>query len=313
MKKKILVIGDVLLDRYVYGTVERISPEAPVPVLNMYEEKENIGGAGVVAENLVNLGNEALLFGIIGKDDEAEIIRNICKKIGIDAMGLMQDESKHTITKTRYVATSPFWQYILRVDKEHDYTPSLSTIEIMKKELTAAVSKCDGIIISDYKKGTMTKEIINLLLKEAKKNKKMLIVDTKGKILDYKGASIVAPNRKELFEIFGQKATKDLKQVKFFAKKLAEMMRCIVVVKLGEDGVLLITKEREMTFPSEAKKIVNVSGAGDIFIAILANEILSGKGIIDAVKIANKGAGVAIGKEKPTINVDEIYEKGYHN
>jgi D-beta-D-heptose 7-phosphate kinase/D-beta-D-heptose 1-phosphate adenosyltransferase len=303
----ILVIGDIMLDRYIYGTVERICPEAPVPVLNYKHEKEYIGGAGVVADSLVKLGHQTKIISVVGDDEEGKMIIELCKKANIANEGIFQEKNRQTTVKTRYVAISPFWQYILRMDKEQTHPITSETEEKITKKAIEEIAKCSCVIISDYAKGMMTKKIIETVIEESKRQKKMLIVDTKGKIIDYKGADIIAPNRKELFDNSGKKQTKDINVIKRITKELAEKMNCTIIVKLGEEGVLLIDKEKDLLLPSEAKKIVNVSGAGDVFIAILASEITNGKPIEEAVRIANKGAGIAIGKENPRITREELY------
>lgn len=306
----ILVIGDIMLDKYVYGTVERISPEAPVPVLNYRDEKEDIGGAGVVVDSLVKLGHNAKIISVVGEDEGGKKIAALCKKGGIAADGLFPEKGRPTTVKTRYVAVSPFWQYILRVDHEQTRPISTETEEKIVKKIREEVSKSGCVVISDYRKGMMGEKVVQEVIAEAKRQKKTLIVDTKGKILDYRGADIVAPNRKELFENSGHGHTKDLGAIRKAAADLAKKMECSVVVKLGEDGVLLENKGKELLLPSEAKKVVNVSGAGDVFIAVMAGAIAQGKPMEEAIRLANRGAGIAIGKENPRVTREELYEKG---
>ena len=307
--KQILVIGDIMLDRYIYGTVERICPEAPVPVLNYKSEKEDIGGAGVVADSLAKLSHPVKIISIAGDDEEGKKIINLCRKANISSDGIFEERGRPTIVKTRYVAISPFWQYILRVDKEQTHPITEESEKRILDKIKEEVQRCSCVIISDYEKGLMTKQVIEGVIEEAKKHKKILVVDTKGKIRNYKGADIIAPNRKELFENSEKKQTKDIGVIKKVAKELAEEMNCTIIVKLGEDGVLLIERQKEILLPSEAKKVVNVSGAGDVFIAALASAISEGKSIEEAVKIANRGAGIAISKETPRITREELYEK----
>ncbi len=307
---EILIIGDIMLDRYIYGTVDRISPEAPVPVLNCKSEDERIGGAGIVAETLTNLDFSPKIISVVGTDDDGKKIIKLCKTVNIGVEYIEKETERRTTVKTRYVATSPFWQYVLRTDNEQTNQISEKTQQALKQIIPTVVKNSKCIIISDYRKGVMTHKLIKTVLNEVKKQKKIVIVDTKGPVLDYLGASIVAPNRKELFENFGQKYTKEILIINELAKKLADTMKCNIVVKLGEDGVLLINNKKEIVFPSEAKKIVNVSGAGDIFIATMAAALAKKKNIINAVKIANKAAGIAIGKTTPSITLDELNEKG---
>ncbi|MCX8197366.1 MAG: PfkB family carbohydrate kinase [Candidatus Micrarchaeota archaeon] len=306
MVGEVLVVGDLILDRYVYGTVDRISPEAPVPVLNISHQKDSIGGAGIVAENLVNLGHDVILVSIVGGDDAGRCLKKMCKDLGIKTFGILIDKKMSSILKTRFVATSPFWQYILRTDLEELKVPDDKIQKETIKILDKLVAKCSCVVISDYKKGTITRMMKEYLLSNAKRYGKKIIVDAKANILDYKGADIIAPNRKELFEIFGYRYEKDIKKVKMLARQLFEKMRCTIIVKLGDDGVYLLEKDKEYLFSPAAEKIVNVSGAGDVFIAILTSMLLKKKDIVEAVKIANKGAGMSIGKEKPSITLKEL-------
>ncbi len=303
---KVLVIGDIILDRYVYGIVERISPEAPVPVLNYHEEKEDLGGVGVVLDSLTRLGVETTIISVIGNDEAGEKIRELCKKNGLETDGIVTETGRVTTVKTRFVSTSPFWQNILRLDKEKIDDISNETQEEIIQKIKEKTQNCDLVVVSDYKKGLMSDKVIKGVIEETKKQKKQLIVDTKGKIFEYIGATIIAPNRKELCDNFYHKATKNIDIIKTFAKELAKKMDCDVVVKLGEDGVLLINKLSELLLQTEAKKIVNVSGAGDVFIAIMVMALARGKTIEDAVRLANKGAGIAVGKAIPRIAIDEL-------
>jgi D-beta-D-heptose 7-phosphate kinase/D-beta-D-heptose 1-phosphate adenosyltransferase len=306
---QILIIGDIMLDRYIYGTVERISPEAPVPVLNYKNEREDLGGAGVVLDCLVKLGYKPSIITVIGDDAEGQRIIELVKKEEIETDGIIIEKGRLTTVKTRYVAISPFFQYILRLDKEKTNSITKETQEKIIRKLKEKLSKCEYVIISDYKKGLMIDKLVRETISEAKKQGKKVIVDTKGKIFDYFGADIVAPNRKELFENVDKKYSKDIEIIKKHAKELVNKMNCNVVVKLGEDGVLLSTKDKELLMPSIAKKVVNVSGAGDVFIAVMASALAEGKDLVEAVKLANKGAGIAIGKENPRVAKDELYEK----
>lgn len=306
MGKKVLVVGDLIVDEYVYGTVDRISPEAPVPVLNYQDSRKELGGAGIVAECLGALGMEPLLCAAVGNDGNREIVNRLCDAHGIGCGGLVSEEGRHTTLKTRYVATSPFWQYILRVDREHAAPVSAKTEQALAAFIGARLKGCECAVVSDYSKGVMTQKVIGELLSQAKKAGKPVLVDAKKMIADYRGAAIIAPNRKELFDHFGQKYDRSIKVARGLAGRLAKEMECAVVVKLGEDGVLMVHGAKELHIPTEAKKIVNVSGAGDVFIAVMASAIAQGKDFETALRLANKGAGIAVGKTTPRVNADEL-------
>lgn len=308
MEAKILVIGDIMLDRYIYGTVERISPEAPVPVLNYKNEKENIGGCGVVAESLSLLNCNVELITRVGNDEEGKKIIELCEKLKIERKNIFQIENYKTIVKTRFVALSPFWQYIMRMDKEEIVSLDVNNENKVIHAIRESVKNNDIIVISDYKKGFLTEKIIKNTLEEAIKNNKKVIVDTKGKILEYKGAHIIAPNRRELSENLGEKIGKDIESIEKAAKKIGTIMECDVIVKLGEDGVFVWKnkEKKSLHLKSEAQKVVNVSGAGDVFIAALAFALSKGYELEEAAKIANRAASIAIGKEYPRITREEI-------
>ncbi|MFQ5787987.1 MAG: bifunctional heptose 7-phosphate kinase/heptose 1-phosphate adenyltransferase, partial [Thermodesulfobacteriota bacterium] len=195
-----MVIGDVMLDRYIFGTVSRISPEAPVPILKTVDEKFTLGGAANVANNLISLGASVDIFGIIGNDSEGEKVSYLLKKNNIDPKGLVIDPSRFTTTKTRLVSRN---QQVARIDKEKE------DLMTQKKILTSIRRTFDkrrpaGIIISDYAKGCINKELCKEIIQLARKNKIFLAVDPKGKdFTKYKGASVITPNKMEAEEVCG--------------------------------------------------------------------------------------------------------------
>ncbi|MBS3067649.1 bifunctional hydroxymethylpyrimidine kinase/phosphomethylpyrimidine kinase [Candidatus Micrarchaeota archaeon] len=302
----ILLIGDIIIDHYIYGTVDRICPEAPVPVLNCKSEEMFLGGAGIVLTNLLHLGAKTNLVSVAGDDEEAEKLEKLFKSAGASFQNVAIENGRKTTIKTRCVATSPFWQMLMRFDKEVVYPISNTTEQEIILKLDTLLKNADLVVISDYKKGLLTPTLREAIITKAKSNNRKIIVDSKGFVSDYKGADIIAPNRVELCEHFGAAPTNDDGIIRQFAQKLARQMNCKLVVKRSEKGILWIDNGKEGNVPSVAKKIVNVSGAGDVFIASLALATASDYTLEDAVKIANFAAGIAIGRTRPHVTLEDF-------
>ena len=302
----ILLIGDIIIDHYIYGTVDRICPEAPVPVLNCKSEEMFLGGAGIVLTNLLHLGAKANLISVAGDDDEAKKLENIFSDVGASFDGITIEKGRKTTIKTRCVATAPFWQMLMRFDKEVVHQISKTTEEAIIAKLDDLIKSADLVVISDYKKGLLTPTLREAIITRAKNNNKKIIVDSKGSVSDYKGVDIIAPNRIELCAHFGAAPTNDDGIIIQFAQKLARQMNCKLVVKRSEKGILWIEGGKQGNAPTIAKKIVNVSGAGDVFIASLALATASGYNLEDSVKLANFAAGVAIGRTRPHITIEDF-------
>jgi len=301
--KRILVIGDVMIDHYVYGSVERISPEAPVPILDVDKEEAFLGGAGVVAENLKNLGAEVSFISVIGDDDGAVLVKKFLAASGIGNSLAMEKQRKSTLKK-RFIATSPYFQMLLRADNETRADVKAATEAEIIRNIRAQAA--DIIVLSDYNKGMMTKKVIAAAIAAAKEKGGKVIVDTKKNIHDYKGAYLVAPNVNELCIAMGMRPDNSDEVVRDNALRLATELGSIVVVKRGAKGASIVDGNGMRTYPSEAKEIVNVSGAGDIFLAIVALAIASGKSADDAVKLANRGCGRAIARRHPSVTKEDL-------
>ncbi|MBU0591110.1 bifunctional hydroxymethylpyrimidine kinase/phosphomethylpyrimidine kinase [Candidatus Micrarchaeota archaeon] len=302
----ILVIGDVMVDRYTYGAVERISPEAPVPVLLQENDELFLGGAGLVAHTLKNLGANVDFISVVGADKTAGTISDLLKQSKISDTLLISDSERKTTIKHRFVATSPYFQMLLRADKETHSNISAGTEAKAINTIKKMVPSSDIIIISDYNKGLMTGNVIGAVIETAKQHGKKVIVDTKKSIYDYKGVYLVAPNTRELCLAFGLKNTNDDGLVLQSATKLSKALGAIAVIKRGSKGATIANDSSLVTYPSVAKKVLNVSGAGDIFVSIMAWALASGHTVDDAVKLANKGCGIAISKRHPSIELSEI-------
>jgi len=283
-KKNILVIGDVMLDKYISGVVSRISPEAPVPVVNVNKESYVLGGAGNVVSNLRSLGAKVTLIGAVGKDREASIIKKLLKKQGVK--NNLIETNKPTIVKTRIVGQN---QQMLRIDYENcESLENDKVIKIVKQK----IKNCDGIVISDYSKGLITRSIVKSIVSLAKG--KVVVADPKHFEEDfYKNVSIITPNEKEAFALskLGKEST--LKEV---AMKLESELNCKVLITRDVKGMSLLKNKELIDIPTIAKKVYDVTGAGDTVIAALVLSITSGASLEEAAIIANHSAGIVVGK-----------------
>ncbi|MFH1770951.1 MAG: D-glycero-beta-D-manno-heptose-7-phosphate kinase [archaeon] len=282
--KKILVIGDVMLDKYIHGDVSRISPEAPVQIVQAKKELYVLGGAGNVVSNLAALNAQVTFISSIGKDKEARILKKILdqKKIKYKLI----ETNRPTIVKTRVVGRK---QHLLRIDYEnYEELKSDKIIKLVQKE----IKKVDAVIISDYAKGLITKELVNKIVSFAKG--RPIIADTKhSEKLFYKGVSIITPNEKEAYEISGADKKTEIILV---MKKLEKTLGCKVLITRGEKGMSLLKQNQLIDIPTKAKEIYDVSGAGDTVISALALSIVSGASLEEAAIIANHSAGIVVGK-----------------
>ncbi len=291
---RLLCVGDVILDRFIYGEAERLSPEAPVPVLKVTREEAMLGGAGNVARNLASLDAGVTFVSIVGNDEIGREVRKLCGAIKRARCDFVVDSSRSTSRKTRYVAGG---QQLLRADEEVS-TPIAETVaRNLINEATHAVDGCDAVIISDYGKGALTPPVIEAIIKAGRAAGKPVLVDPKGKDFSrYRGASIITPNRKELAEASGLPTGTDA-EVEAAARKL--LRSCGIDQMLatrGAQGMSLITAKEAHHVPAEAREVFDVSGAGDTVIAVAAAVLGLGATPIEAMKLANFAAGIVVGK-----------------
>ena len=287
-----LVIGDVMLDKYIFGEVNRTSPEAPVPVVEKKSESFRMGGAANVAANLIGLGIKTVLSGVVGNDQNGEALKRLLKKNNISQQGLIKS-TLSTTTKTRIIAGH---QQIVRVDDE-DTNISLSANQI-KKILNLINKKPSIIILSDYAKGFLTENLTQKIIKQAKKINIPILVDPKGNdIKKYAGASILTPNKKEAF-ILSNLVEPDEDLLEKQLKKI-----CIkfdienIAMTQGDQGIKLVSSRKIDVIPAtKLKKVFDVSGAGDTVIATLAAGLIGKLTTHKSLELANIAAGVAIGK-----------------
>ena len=291
---KALVIGDVMLDTYFIGSVKRISPEAPVPVVKVSNQFDTLGGAANVCRNLCNLGSDVHLVGCTGKDHKSEIIALMLKELNVKSTLISTDYP--TINKIRIIGNH---QQIARVDFEEERIILTSQQEIEINQIVSAeIPMVDCVIISDYGKGFCTENICRNAIDEANKLGKPIIVDPKG--TDWKKhacATVITPNLKELSDIFGKEIANNDEEINVAAEKaLQEFNLQNILVTRSEKGMSLINKNMKEHIPTEAKEVFDVSGAGDTVVAVLAASLAAQFSLKESVILSNKAAGIVVGK-----------------
>lgn len=292
---KILVVGDVMLDRFIWGTVSRISPEAPVPVVWVKSESFMPGGASNVANNICALGAQAYMCGVIGDDEEGKIVLSELAKNGINSEGILVDTSRPTIQKTRIIAHR---QQVVRIDKESDDPLDRGFITRILSYVKSKVRDIDAIIIEDYGKGLIASRLIRELIAIARQYNKIITVDPKKEHFKvYHGVTVIKPNRKEAEEASGIKI-RDMASLKTTGKKLLKSLKAeAVLITLGEDGMAFFEKKKDcVCIPTVAQEVYDVSGAGDTVIGIFTLARAVGAKMSEAAHIANIAAGVVVGK-----------------
>jgi len=303
-KARVLVVGDVMLDRYWYGDVSRISPEAPVPVVLVNEKKEELrlGGAANVAHNCASLGAQTHLLSVVGNDESGRALLRLLQEKRVKA-DLHRDRSIRTTEKLRVIGRQ---QQLLRLDFER--SPSGEVLASKLTQYKTALPGCDVVILSDYGKGGMTH--IRQMIQLARRAKKRVLVDPKGDDYSrYRGASVITPNRAELREVVGTwRDEKDLGQrAEALRRKLG--LEALLVTR-GEEGMTLFRSGRKVHIDTEAREVVDVTGAGDTVIATLAVMLAAGANMEAAVKIANRAAGIVVGKLGTAVaSHEEVFPK----
>lgn len=290
----ILVVGDLMLDRYVWGRVERISPEAPVPVVEVVKETVHLGGAANVAYNLAVLKARPLLVGVVGRDEAGDRLVEELHRQEISSEGIVRDKGRSTTIKTRIIAHN---QQVCRTDRE-DKTPlSQGTVDQMRTAYQPLLEQAKGMILSDYGKGALSEALVVELIQEARRTKKFLAVDPKaGDFSVYRGASIVTPNKKEAVRASGVEIVDEASFIQAGEKLLEVTASDYLLITRGEEGMTLFDGKEHSHIPTVAREVFDVSGAGDTVIASLTLAVAAGASILDAAILANHAAGVAVGK-----------------
>ena len=308
-KPNILVIGDLMIDHYLWGSCDRISPEAPVQVVNVKKESSVLGGAGNVINNLVALGSVVDVISVIGNDSVANELKSLLEKIDVPTSNLVVENNRKTSKKSRLIASQ---QQVLRYDMESIDDINENSHKQIIQTLEKNIDKYSSIILSDYGKGVLTTNLTKEIIKIANKNSIKVLVDPKGKDYSkYKGSYTLTPNKKEAME-----ATNiDIKDENSLIEALKNLkMQCnleVSLITLSEQGIAIFDDELTIK-PTVAREVYDVTGAGDTVIASIAFALGNNLDIKDAIYFANLAAGVVVGKiGSATTTLDEIYEYEY--
>jgi len=313
---RILVVGDVMLDQFLWGRVARISPEAPVPVVDFERESFMPGGAANVARNLSALGVKTQLFGVIGQDPAGQQLKSLLGNEHVDAAGLIKDGERHTSIKTRIVAHQ---QQVVRVDRESRGEISGSAARRLLHAIAEQLSGADGLIVGDYGKGVVTQGVLDELKRVCRERGVWLSVDPKPvHQLNLTGLSLLTPNRREAFDLTGladetrqANPLRDINLIRTAGRLLNELSPALLLITLGEHGMLLCRRsEKPHHIPTMAKEVFDVSGAGDTVIATFTLAIAAGASPLEAAIFSNHAAGVVVGKVgTATVSADELLQR----
>lgn len=289
--RKILVVGDIILDHYIWGKVNRISPEAPVPVVEVTRENFLLGGAANVANNIVSLGGHAAIVGINGEDIAGEALRSILEQKGVDCAGLFT-ENRPTTVKTRVIAHN---QQVVRFDREDSKYVDGRILKGILSHIHSILYDFDAVIISDYKKGMVTAELVKGILKKTKPKNMFVAVDPKVGHFDfYKGVSLITPNLMEAALGAGMEITDDKSLNMAGQALLRKLSLKAALITRGEQGMSLFEKNKVTHIPTVARKVYDVTGAGDTVISAFTLAHASGADMADAAIIANHAAGLVV-------------------
>ncbi len=297
---RILVVGDVMLDRYWFGEVSRISPEAPVPIVRIERREERLGGAANVARNAAALGAQTGLLGVVGQDEAGNAVEHMLADLKIDSY-LNRDAAISTIIKLRVIGRQ---QQLLRVDFEEPPTDT-----VLRDKLTrfnALLPEYDVIVLSDYAKGSLVN--VAEMIASAKRLGKRILVDPKGDDFSpYAGASVLTPNKSELKRIVGAWKTEAELTAKAQRLRIALGLEALLLTR-SDEGMTLYTEQEALHFPAMAREVYDVSGAGDTVIATMAIMLGGGMSLPDAVSFANRAGGIVVGKlGTATVTKEELF------
>jgi len=293
--KRIAVVGDMMLDGYFWGDVKRISPEAPVPVLEVEDEFFRFGGAANVALNILTLGGVPVPVGVIGEDTYGQIFSSLLKERKINEDGIVIDKARPTTTKTRVIANS---QHVVRIDKESKAYINKDIEEKISMFLANNIGSLDGIILQDYNKGILTPSLISKIISIANKKNILITVDPKfDNFFEYKNVTVFKPNRKETETVLGTRIRND-KDISSAGRNLLHKLNSkYILLTLGEGGIAVFENDdKERRMPTKARKVADVSGAGDTVISTLTIALASGADIYEACFLANYAAGIVCGE-----------------
>lgn len=294
-ERRILVVGDLMLDEYVWGDVNRVSPEAPVQVVAVRREDHTLGGAGNVAANLAALGAQVSVAGVAGDDRAGTLLTRRFQEIGVDIDGIVCEPGRTTTRKTRIIAAG---QQVLRIDRETPKPITAETLKAVGKQIATDILRADAVLISDYGKGLLTPELLRSVIDTGRRLDRPVLVDPKGvDYTRYAGASLVTPNRKEAGQAAGTEIVDDAALERAAARIRTDAGLERLLITCGKDGMVLFAEGcPARTIRSEARQVFDVSGAGDTVLAVMGLALAAGAGWTEAATLANTAAGIVVGK-----------------
>jgi D-beta-D-heptose 7-phosphate kinase/D-beta-D-heptose 1-phosphate adenosyltransferase len=302
--RAVLIVGDLMLDHFVIGRVERISPEAPVPVVQFDHEEVRLGGAANVAHNVATLGGRVEIAGVVGADQPAAQLMAELTRIGIDASSVVTDPGRRTTRKLRVVTTRN--QQVARIDYESDGELTGALEESLVARVRDAIARANVVLISDYLKGAITRLVARAAIDGARARNVASLVDPKVPHIDYyAGASLITPNHHEA-EAVTLMRIRSADEARAAAQRFRERAKCDnVLVTRGEQGMWLLGSDGEANLPAEAREVSDVTGAGDTVIAAMALGLAAGGSLVDAARLANTAAGLAVSRFGPAAITSE--------
>jgi D-beta-D-heptose 7-phosphate kinase/D-beta-D-heptose 1-phosphate adenosyltransferase len=307
--RRVTVVGDVMLDQFVIGRVDRISPEAPVPIVCFDREEFRLGGGANVTHNITALGSRAHLVGLVGEDSSADELRRRLAACGLDDRGLIVDPARPTTRKMRIVTSRN--QQVARVDQERDEEPEGEVLDALIRQVTSAADASEVIVLSDYRKGVVSAPVIAAAAEASVRRGVPLLVDPKTPVAArYRGTTLITPNHHEA-ELMTQRRIRTPADARAAARALHEETGADVVITRGEQGMWIFEGRRatavEAELPAVAREVADVTGAGDTVIAVLALALAAGAGLVDAARLANLAAGLVVARFGPaTVSPDEL-------
>jgi D-glycero-beta-D-manno-heptose-7-phosphate kinase len=290
---KILVLGDFMLDQYIWGRVDRISPEAPVPIVDSQSETLSLGGAGNVVYNLRQMGAQPVPLGVTGKDWAGERVHQLLEEMQVSSDHILRSDRPTTL-KTRIIAHQ---QQMVRVDREDRNLISDETQSELSRRFLSALSSVNGVIISDYSKGTVAPNLLAKILPEAKRQKALVCLDPKVRYFDaYSPVTVITPNQSEAGSLLGYPILTDA-DLEEAGRRILKRIDCqALLITRGEKGMALFSGGNLTHVPTRAREVYDVTGAGDTVISILCLALAAGAEMLDAVQLANAAAGIVVGK-----------------
>ena len=307
-KISILVIGDLMVDEYLWGEVDRISPEAPVPVVNIRRESYTLGGAGNVANNLVELGSKVSVIGIAGSGMWGRLLVRHLNELNVDASGVIQDGNRPTIRKTRIIGAN---QQMLRIDRE-DTTPLHQRyLKPIFSQVEEKMPGVDAVIVSDYGKGLINDHLMETITTAAHRHQKPVIADPKGMVFTkYAGVTLLTPNKKEAGLAAGIDITDDQTLIRAGKRVIDQAQPEALLITCGKDGMVLMqSNQAPFWIKAKAQQVFDVSGAGDTVVAMMGLGMASGLSLTESAALANTAAGIVVGKiGTATVSVSELEE-----